>query len=309
VDFTLFASGDGTENTPGQATPGTDYSATNGTVTFGPGETSKAISLSVVNDALRESDELLSVSLSNVGGGAQIGAPSSASITIVDDDTPPPPGAPVITSPLATSAEPGRAFTYAISATHTPSSFAAGGLPAGLSVSTQTGVISGTPTAEGTFDVLISATNAAGTGSATLVLTIDADGSPELSGTFTDLTVRRKKNGSLLIRGLATITNSGRQTALDFVQTVYLSSDAILDPSTDLVLGSVNGVPAPFRGKKNGQLLANASIGPKPVKIPLSKRAASRFVGNYLLIAIDSGGSVTEANESNNTIVIGPLTP
>ena len=50
------------------------------------------------------------------------------------------------------------------------------GLPAGLSVASGTGLISGTPTAAGTSTVTLSATNAGGTGNATLTLTIAVAG-------------------------------------------------------------------------------------------------------------------------------------
>ena len=45
-------------------------------------------------------------------------------------------------------------------------------MPAGLSVNTVTGLISGTPTTAGTAPVTLSATNSGGTGTATLTLTI-----------------------------------------------------------------------------------------------------------------------------------------
>jgi N,N-dimethylformamidase beta subunit-like, C-terminal/Domain of unknown function (DUF4082)/Putative Ig domain/Bacterial Ig domain len=84
---------------------------------------------------------------------------------------------PAITSPSTASGTVGVAFSYQITATNNPTSFNATGLPAGLSVNTTNGLISGTPTAAGSFSVTISATNASGTGSATLALSIAAPGS------------------------------------------------------------------------------------------------------------------------------------
>jgi hypothetical protein len=85
--------------------------------------------------------------------------------------------APVITSPLTACGTVGVAFSYTITATNNPTSFTASPLPAGLSVNTSTGVISGTPTTAGTTNVTITASNGAGpcnTASATLVITISA---------------------------------------------------------------------------------------------------------------------------------------
>ncbi|MGH9572051.1 MAG: beta strand repeat-containing protein, partial [Candidatus Acidiferrales bacterium] len=79
---------------------------------------------------------------------------------------------PVVTSATTTSGTVGAAFSYQITATNSPTSYGATGLPAGLSVNTGTGLISGTPTATGTSAVTLSATNGTGTGSATLTLTI-----------------------------------------------------------------------------------------------------------------------------------------
>ena len=86
------------------------------------------------------------------------------------------PAAPVISSATTASGTVSQAFSYQIAASNTPTSFAATGLPSGLSVNTSTGLISGAPTAAGTSSVTISATNATGTGSALLTLTITAGG-------------------------------------------------------------------------------------------------------------------------------------
>ena len=82
-----------------------------------------------------------------------------------------PGGSPVITSTLSAAGTVGTAFSHQITASNTPTSFSAAGLPAGLSVNTG-GLISGTPTTIGTSSVTISAANAGGTGTATLALSV-----------------------------------------------------------------------------------------------------------------------------------------
>ncbi|TAG09590.1 MAG: hypothetical protein EAZ42_06495 [Verrucomicrobia bacterium] len=95
--------------------------------------------------------------------------------------------APAITSALTATATQNSSFSYTITASNSPTSYNATSLPAGLSVNTSTGVISGTPTSSGTSNVGISATNSGGSGSATVVLTVNAasgGGSPvKLTGT------------------------------------------------------------------------------------------------------------------------------
>src|SRR5208283_1472454 len=87
--------------------------------------------------------------------------------------------APVITSSDKASGTVGTAFSYQIAATNSPTSFGASGLPAGLTVNTVSGLISGTPTgAAGTSSVTLSATNSGGTGNAPLTLTLTVTVAP-----------------------------------------------------------------------------------------------------------------------------------
>ncbi|MEO6876423.1 MAG: fibronectin type III domain-containing protein [Opitutaceae bacterium] len=88
------------------------------------------------------------------------------------------PAPPVITSALFATGTVNSALVpdYTIAATNSPTSYDATGLPAGLWVDATTGVISGTPIASGTTNVMISAANAGGTGWANVEFTIDPVG-------------------------------------------------------------------------------------------------------------------------------------
>lgn len=78
--------------TGGTATAGADYTSTNFplTVDFAAGETSKAISLPILQDTLVEGPETVIFSVTSVTN-ATIGTTSTATLTILDDETSPTP--------------------------------------------------------------------------------------------------------------------------------------------------------------------------------------------------------------------------
>jgi len=90
--------------------------------------------------------------------------------------------APVVSSAATAIGKIGTAFSYQITATGGATSYSATGLPAGLTVNTATGLISGTPSTAGTFTSSISASNSAGTGSASLRITVNPVAPPPPTG-------------------------------------------------------------------------------------------------------------------------------
>ncbi|UAY51961.1 beta strand repeat-containing protein [Ferruginibacter albus] len=124
--------------------------------------------------------------------------------------------APVVTnSVLTASGTNGVAFsTYTITATNFPTSYNATGLPTGLSINTSNGQITGTPSVGGTFNVTISATNAGGTRSKTLVITL------------------AKANSTISVTGTTSFTYNGSQQG----------------PSTSSVTGSAGAVTYSYSG-------------------------------------------------------------
>ncbi len=69
-----------------EATAGKDYTAVSGTLTFADQETSKTITIPVINDAADEPDETFVIRLTDLSGGATEGSYVEAVVTIADDD-------------------------------------------------------------------------------------------------------------------------------------------------------------------------------------------------------------------------------
>jgi len=76
-----FATANGTATTAGN-----DYTAAAGTLTFVAGDTSETFNVAILDDTMYEGNETFSVSLSAATGGATLGTPSSATVTITEND-------------------------------------------------------------------------------------------------------------------------------------------------------------------------------------------------------------------------------
>ena len=80
---------------------------------------------------------------------------------------------PIIVSALSAGSTYGTASVYQISATNSPTSYSATGMPQGMTISASTGMITiGSKTPAGVYNIYMGATNAGGTGTATLVYTV-----------------------------------------------------------------------------------------------------------------------------------------
>jgi hypothetical protein len=112
------------------------------------------------------------------------------------------PGAPVINSPAAASVIAGTPFSYAITASGNPSGFSATNLPPGLTFSN--GVIAGTPSIVGTYNIQLGATNASGAGYGNLALTVKVPPPGIISSAIADGLVNVPFNYTIQAAGLAT---------------------------------------------------------------------------------------------------------
>ncbi len=105
----------------GSATAGSDYTAVNGSLSFSAGIVSQTFSIDIIDDADYEGDETLSLSLSNPTGGAGLGSPALAILTITEDDPVPPAGSLQFSAVNYNVAENG--ITATITVTRTGGSF------------------------------------------------------------------------------------------------------------------------------------------------------------------------------------------
>jgi hypothetical protein len=98
--------------------------------------------------------------------------PVFAAQTDISISTTAAPAAPRILGATVIGATPASPFLYTISATgQAPLTFAATGLPAGLSIAASSGTISGTTPAAGSYPINVTVTNSSGSATATLTLT------------------------------------------------------------------------------------------------------------------------------------------
>jgi hypothetical protein len=161
------------------ATAGSAFSyqiaATNSPTGFNASGLPNGLGVNTTTGAITGTPTTTGVSAITISAGNG-GGTGNATLTLTVNAAP---GAsPVITSAHTASATAGSAFNYQITASNVPTGFNATGLPAGLTVDTTTGAISGTPTTAGVSTVSISAGNASGSGSATLTVTVNAAAGP-----------------------------------------------------------------------------------------------------------------------------------
>lgn len=134
------------------------------TATGLPGGLSINATSGLIQGTVTGRDGLYSASISAINAGGS--GVQKLAITITAST-------PVVSSSGSAVGKVGQSFRYRATALNFPLSFAASGLPAGLTIDTASGVISGIPTAiDGIYNATLTATNAGGSGTKNLAITI-----------------------------------------------------------------------------------------------------------------------------------------
>ena len=200
---------------------------------------------------------------------------------------------PAITSALSTTGAVNAAFTYLIVASNSPTAFAAANLPAGLALNAQSGAITGTPRSAGTTSVTISATNASGTDSRTLAITVAAAVIPPV---ITSAPSAAGTSGSAFNYQI-----SASNSPLSYGTSGSLPNGLSVNAAT----GVISGTPAQTGSFSIQVLATNAGgTGSRPVTITIaapvvpvpaisSATTASVDAGNLLNYRIQAAGAVS----------------
>ena len=171
---------------------------------------------------------------------------------------------PVITSATTAPGTVGTAFvTYFITATGLPTSFAATGLPPGLTLNLATGAINGTPTAPGVSVVSLTATNGTGTSlPATLTITVASAGSAPV---ITSPTTAPGTVGTVFITYLITATG---------LPTSYTATGLPPGLTLDALTGEITGTPT-TAGTYAVTITATNATGTGPATLTITVAAAA----------------------------------
>lgn len=218
----------------------------------------------------------VTLTATNNGGTS---APVTLTITI-NPYIPPP----VIGGNLTISAVQGAPFSYAISASNNPTAYTATALPDGLSLDSDTGVISGTPAITGNFTIALTATNEGGTANANLTIAI----TPPLPPTAPPV-----------INSLATITASVDEP---FTYQVTATNDPVsyfatgLPPGLNIntATGAISGYPA-LIGKSTSTLTATNAVGSGTMRLLIT------IEGKTGLVTLAGTPAVSGTSDGINT--------
>jgi hypothetical protein len=204
--------------------------------------------------------------------------------------------APVITSSLTATGAQNSAFTYQITATSSPTSYGASGLPSGLSVNTATGLISGTPATSGTFNVTLAATNSGGTGTAILAVTINPAAPPPSPVITSSMTATGTVNTALSYQ--ITATNSPMSFGAS-----GLPSGLSVDTTTGLISGT-----AATSGTFNVTLSATNSGGTGTAILVLTVNPAPPPPpADFSISASPSSASIKSGTPATYTVTVTGL--
>ncbi|HZZ18822.1 MAG TPA: immunoglobulin domain-containing protein [Opitutaceae bacterium] len=197
--------------------------------------------------------------------------------------------APAFTSAAAVSATIGSAFSFTLTASGLPTSFAAAGLPAGLTLNAATGAITGSPTAAGTFSVALTASNTIGAGTGTLTLVVNPAPPPLPLYAFEQVGQPTSPNSPFY--SLTSALKNPTGVAVDHSGKIYVAdagNDTISTPAGVIVAGQAGLV-----GNVDGPAMTAHFYKPTGIAVDSAGTLYVTDSGNDEIRVISTAGMVT----------------
>ena len=194
-------------------------------------------------------------------------------------------GPPVITSSLVAAGGEAIVFTpYQITATNTPhTSYNAVGLPTALVIDTITGIISGTPASgtAGVHNVTILATNATGTGSNTLVITIS-----QFTPVITSALTKVGFTGVPLTYQITALNGPTFFGATNLPPGLTINASGLISGTPTVVANTLGTIGAGNGSGSDNQVMNwNIQLGPPVITSPATAGTAVGFPFTYQITA------------------------
>jgi hypothetical protein len=270
----------------GNATAGSDFIATTGSVTFAPGQTVASLRVSLLGDSVMEGNETVLLSLAEPIGGL-LGEPSIAVMTIQDNDA----AGKVQFSPTAYSVAEAGLATITVTRT--------GGLSSGVTVDYTTSA--GTATAALDYTP-ISGTLSFAAGVKSQKFTIPVLDDAVIEGHETvSLTLSNPTGGVVIGPGTATLTIQEGNPVLQFSSNTYVVSESAPSATITVTRSGLLSVPASVEFVTSdgtavggadyqstaGTLSFGSGVSSKTVSVPLVKDALREANPTVLLTLFD----------------------
>ena len=293
-----YATADGT------ASAGTDYTATAGTLTFLPGQSSATINVPLVADAYGQASSTFTMALSSPAGNGVLAAQASETVTVQNNHSP-------VTIASATYAADGTSGNVAVTVTRAGNTSLAGSVDyatsngtatAGVDYTAVSGTLSFLAGQSGKTITIPLIANASGTAASTFTLALSNPQGGAVNGSQLSTTVTVQNTHSLV--QLAGATAASADDAGPVVLTVIRGGNLALSAAVDYATAAGTAAAGTDYTATSGTLSFAAGESSKTISVPTLADAAAAATSTFTLTLSNAAGSGDSGATHTTTVTL-----